>query len=404
MVLGIETSCDETAAAVVAGGHEVRSSVVTSQIDLHRAFGGVVPEIAGRAHLELLPAAVEQALAEAGLEIPGQPPAAVAATAGPGLLGALVVGVSAAKALALAWDVPFVAVNHLEAHLYAAFLDGAGYTGGRAEPSRSNGGSVPGITSGAGQAAGQAAASGQAPGQARASGTSPGAEAPIPSAIPSAIPPTSGDPPGPSLPMIVLLVSGGHTMLIEMTGHGRYELLGQTLDDAAGEAYDKVARLLDLGYPGGPVIDRLATEGDPQAVRFPRPMLADGLDFSFSGLKTAVAVHLRRHPATDRAAQANIAASFQRATVDVLETKTLRAAEARGISSLCLAGGVAANSELRARFEALGTQDYQVFIPTRAMCTDNAAMVAAAGWHQLQRQGPSPLEAAPKATWLIPTT
>ena len=388
-VLGIETSCDETAAAVVAGGRQVRSSVVTSQIDLHRAFGGVVPEIAGRAHLELLPAAVEQALAEAGLQIPDQPPSAVAATAGPGLLGALVVGVSAAKALALAWDVPFVAVNHLEAHLYAAFLDGAGHTGGTDQRNRSNGDSVPGITSGAGQAAGQTATS----------GTSPGAEA----TTPSAIPPTSDDPPGPSLPMVVLLVSGGHTLLIEMTGHGRYELLGQTLDDAAGEAYDKVARLLGLGYPGGPVIDRLATEGDPQAVRFPRPMLADGLDFSFSGLKTAVAVHLRRHPATDRAAQANIAASFQRAVVDVLETKTLRAAEARGISSLCLAGGVAANFELRARFEALGTQDYQVFIPSRQMCTDNAAMVAAAGWHQLQRQGPSPLEAAPKATWLIPT-
>ena len=336
-VLGIETSCDETAAAVVAGGREVYSSVVTSQIDLHRAFGGVVPEIAGRAHLQLLPAAVSQALADAEIDAPSQPPDAVAATAGPGLLGALVVGLSAAKALALAWDVPFVAVNHLEAHLYAAFLNGAGQ-------------SIP------------------------------------------------------SLPMIVLLVSGGHTMLIEMTAHGRYELLGQTLDDAAGEAYDKVARLLGLGYPGGPAIDRLAAEGDPEAVRFPRPMLADGLDFSFSGLKTAVAVHLRRHPATDRAAQADIAASFQRAVVDVLATKTLRAAEDRGISSLCLAGGVAANSELRARFEALGSQDYQVFIPTRAMCTDNAAMVAAAGWHQLQRQGASPLDAAPNATWLIPTT
>ena len=401
-VLGIETSCDETAAAVVAGGHQVRSSVVTSQIDLHRAFGGVVPEIAGRAHLELLPAAVEQALAEAGLEIPDQPPSAVAATAGPGLLGALVVGVSAAKALALAWDVPFVAVNHLEAHLYAAFLDGAGHTGPASERSRSNGGSAPGITSGAGQAAGQAAASGTSPGA--EAGTPSGAEAATPPGAEAATPFTGGNPPGPSLPMIVLLVSGGHTMLIEMAGHGRYELLGQTLDDAAGEAYDKVARLLGLGYPGGPVIDRLATEGDPQAVRFPRPMLADGLDFSFSGLKTAVAVHLRRHPATDRAAQADIAASFQRAVVDVLETKTLRAAEARGISSLCLAGGVAANSELRTRFEALGARDYQVFIPTRAMCTDNAAMVAAAGWHQLQRQGPSPLEAAPKATWLIPAT
>ena len=335
-VLGIETSCDETAAAVVAGGHDVRSSVVTSQIDLHRAFGGVVPEIAGRAHLQLLPAAVEQALADADVDIPD----AVAVTAGPGLLGALVVGVSAAKALALVWDVPFVAVNHLEAHLYAAFLDGAGHTGG---------------------------ANGRAAGE-------------------------------PSLPMIVLLVSGGHTMLIEMTGHGRYELLGQTLDDAAGEAFDKVARLLGLGYPGGPVIDRLAAEGDPEAIRFPRPVLADGLDFSFSGLKTAVAVYLRRHPDADRA---DVAASFQRAVTDVLETKTLRAARSRGVTSLCLAGGVAANSELRRRFEALDTE---VFIPSRAMCTDNAAMVAGAGWHQLQRQGPSPLEAPPTATWTIPTT
>ena len=379
-VLGIETSCDETAAAVVAGGHEVRSSVVTSQIDLHRAFGGVVPEIAGRAHLELLPAAVDQALADAGLEIPDRTPSAVAATAGPGLLGALVVGVSAAKALALAWDVPFVAVNHLEAHLYAAFLDGAGHTGGT--DGRTTASGAPGQTASGPTAQGSTAQGSTAPGS-----TAQGSTAP-----------------GPSLPMIVLLVSGGHTMLVEMTGHGRYELLGQTLDDAGGEAYDKVARLLGLGYPGGPVIDRLATEGDPEAIRFPRPMLADGLDFSFSGLKTAVAVHLRCHPATDRAAQADVAASFQRATVDVLEAKTLRAAEARGISSLCLAGGVAANSELRARFEALGAQDYQVFIPTRAMCTDNAAMVAAAGWHQLQRQGPSPLEAAPKATWLIPQT
>lgn len=338
-VLGIETSCDETAASVVVGGREVRSSVVTSQIDLHRAFGGVVPEIAGRAHLQLLPAAVEQALADAEPATP----AAVAATAGPGLLGALVVGVSAAKALALAWDVPFVAVNHLEAHLYAAFLDGAGHTGGAGAERR---------------------------------------------------------PQGPSLPMIVLLVSGGHTMLIEMTGHGRYELLGQTLDDAAGEAYDKVARLLGLGYPGGPVIDRLATEGDPEAVRFPRPMLADGLDFSFSGLKTAVAVHLRRHPFS----KPDVAASFQRAVTDVLETKTMRAADARGVSSICLAGGVAANSELRRRFEALGAEGMEVFIPSRAMCTDNAAMVAAAGWHQLQRQGPSPLDAAPTSTWSIPVT
>ena len=368
-VLGIETSCDETAAAVVAGGHQVRSSVVTSQIDLHRAFGGVVPEIASRAHLQLLPAAVEQALADAGMDVPD----AVAVTAGPGLLGALVVGVSAAKALALVWDVPFVAVNHLEAHLYAAFLDGAGHTGGMGNAGRPNGGGASDITHGAGQA-GPAAAASSAPAT------------------------STGGPPGPSLPMIVLLVSGGHTMLIEMTGHGRYELLGQTLDDAAGEAYDKVARLLGLGYPGGPAIDRLATEGDPEAIRFPRPMLADGLDFSFSGLKTAVAVYLRRHPDAE---PADVAAAFQRAVTDVLETKALRAAHSRGVTSLCLAGGVAANSELRRRFEAL---DMEVFIPSRVMCTDNAAMVAAAGWHQLQRQGPSPLDASPTATWTIPTT
>ena len=400
-VLGIETSCDETAAAVVAGGHQVRSSVVTSQIDLHRAFGGVVPEIASRAHLQLLPAAVEQALADAGMDVPD----AVAATAGPGLLGALVVGVSAAKALALAWDVPFVAVNHLEAHLYAAFLDGAGHTGGTGHASRPNGGGASDITHGAGQA-GPAATPATAPAVASsvASSVAPATASSAASAVASSVassaaPATAtGDPPGPSLPMIVLLVSGGHTMLIEMTGHGRYELLGQTLDDAAGEAYDKVARLLGLGYPGGPAIDRLATEGDSEAIRFPRPMLADGLDFSFSGLKTAVAVYLRRHPDSE---PANVAAAFQRAVTDVLETKALRAARSRGVTSLCLAGGVAANSELRRRFEAL---DMEVFIPSRVMCTDNAAMVAAAGWHQLQRQGPSPLDASPTATWTIPTT
>ena len=371
-VLGVETSCDETAAAVVHGGRRVRSSVVTSQIDLHRAFGGVVPEIASRAHLQLLPAAVTQALAGAELEAPE----AVAATAGPGLLGALVVGVSAAKALALAWDVPFVAVNHLEAHLYAAFLEGAGHTGG-------SGSAAP--TGGSGGSGVPAAAAG---------GPADPVGVPKDRAAPAA------EVAGPSLPMLVLLVSGGHTLLVEMTGHGRYELLGQTLDDAAGEAYDKVARLLGLGYPGGPAIDRLAAEGDPEAIGFPRPMLADGLDFSFSGLKTAVAVHLRRCP---DAAPADVAASFQRAVTDVLEVKTLRAAEARGVNSLCLAGGVAANSELRSRFEALGEGGMEVFIPSRAMCTDNAAMVAAAGWHQLQRQGPSPLDTAPKATWMIPT-
>jgi N6-L-threonylcarbamoyladenine synthase len=400
-VLGIETSCDETAASVVVGGREVRSSVVTSQIDLHRAFGGVVPEIAGRAHLQLLPAAVSQALADADIETPH----AVAATAGPGLLGALVVGVSAAKALALAWDVPFVAVNHLEAHLYAAFLDGAGHTGGATNGAHTNGGTP---AAAAGAAAGFAAAgtcsaddlAGDIAPAPSAAGFA-GAAADAAAGFAGNDRATHSAHQGPSLPMVVLLVSGGHTMLIEMTGPGRYELLGQTLDDAAGEAFDKVARLLGLGYPGGPAIDRLAAEGDPGAIRFPRPMAAAGLDFSFSGLKTAVAVHLRRHPDAN---PADVAASFQRAVTDVLETKTLRAAADRGVTSLCLAGGVAANSELRSRFEALGTRGMEVFIPSRAMCTDNAAMVAAAGWHQLQRQGPSPLDAAPASNWSIPGT
>ncbi len=324
-VLGIETSCDETAAAVVCDGAQVLSSVVSSQIDLHSAFGGVVPEIASRAHQRLLPSVVARALREAD-GAAGATPDAVAATAGPGLTGALVVGVSAGKALSIAWGVPFVAVNHLEAHLYAAFLENSG--------------------------------------------------------IP--------------LPQVVLLVSGGHTMLVLMSGHGRYKLLGQTLDDAAGEAFDKVARLLGLGYPGGPAIDRLAAEGDPDAIAFPRPMLADGLNFSFSGLKTAVAVYLRRNP---EAPAADVAASFQRAVTDTLEAKALRALRRCGTRNLTLAGGVAANSELRRRFKAL---DARTFLPSRAMCTDNAAMVAAAGWWQLQREGPSSLGVGPDPSWGMP--
>lgn len=335
-VLGIETSCDETAAAVVDDGLRVRSSVVSSQVDLHSPFGGVVPEIASRAHQRLLPYVLDQALSAEGRSSAGTAsdslgrgqriaPDAVAATAGPGLTGALAVGVSAAKALSLAWDVPFVAVNHLEAHLYAAFLEN----------------------------------------------------------------------PDIPLPMVVLLVSGGHTMLVHMTAHGRYELLGQTLDDAVGEAFDKVARLLGLGYPGGPIIDRLAAEGDPDAVAFPRPMLGRGLDFSFSGLKTAVAVYLRGNP---DAPPAHVAASFQRAVSDVLASKATAAMRECGTRNLTLAGGVAANSELRSRFEGL---DARTFLPSRAMCTDNAAMVAAAGWWQLQREGPSPLNIGPDPSWGI---
>ncbi|HEY5154494.1 MAG TPA: tRNA (adenosine(37)-N6)-threonylcarbamoyltransferase complex transferase subunit TsaD [Acidimicrobiales bacterium] len=317
-VLGIETSCDETAAAVVVDAHQVLSSVVSSQVELHARFGGVVPEIASRAHVELLTPVVARALIEAGIS--DDHVDAVGATVGPGLVGALLVGVSAAKALALVWGVPFVAVNHLEAHLYACFLE---------EPDL-------------------------------------------------------------EFPLVVMLVSGGHTLLILMEGHGRYRLLGTTIDDAAGEAFDKVARYLGLGYPGGPAIDQIALDGDAAAIAFPRAILGDSYDFSFSGLKTAVVNYVRKHPDV---ATEDVAASFQEAVVDVLVTKARRAAQAHGAKGLALAGGVAANSLLRTRvLDACMADGLHPFLPSREMCTDNAAMVAAAAWWRLQSDGPSPLD------------
>jgi len=343
LVLAIETSCDETAASVVAGGREVRSSVVSSQVDLHARFGGVVPEIAGRAHLERIVPVVTEALEQAGIDLlggngvdggggEGAPGGirAVAATVGPGLAGALLVGVSFAKSLALCWDVPFVGVNHLEGHLYASLLE---------EPD-----------------------------------------------LP--------------LPATVLLVSGGHTLLVAMEGPGSYEVLGGTVDDAAGEAFDKVARYLGLGYPGGPGIERAAASGDPAAIALPRPMLAEGLDLSFSGLKTAVVQHVTKHP---EVATPDVAASFQQAAVDVLVHKTLRAAERRGARSVCLAGGVAANGPLRAQLgAACRDRGLACFLPSREMCTDNAAMIGAAAWFRLAADGPTPLSAGADAGLRFP--
>jgi len=327
-ILGIETSCDETAAAVVADGSQILSSVVSSQVDLHARYGGVVPEVASRAHVELLTPVVAQALVEAGLDDVHVD--AVGATVGPGLIGALLVGVSAAKALALVWDVPFVAVNHLEAHMYAAFLE---------EPDL-------------------------------------------------------------ELPVVVLLVSGGHTLLVLMEGHGRYRLLGSTLDDAAGEAFDKVARYLGLGYPGGPAIDAEAMEGDPTAIAFPRALMGEGYDFSFSGLKTSVVNHVRRNPDVSTA---DVAASFQQAVVDVLVTKARRAVADHGARGLVLGGGVAANSQLReAVLDACMADGIHPLLPSRSMCTDNAAMVAAAAWWNLRLNGPSPLDTGAQANLRLP--
>jgi len=339
-VLAIETSCDETAAAVVEDGRRVLSSVVSSQARLHAGFGGVVPEVASRAHLELLGPVVEQALLQSSTA-----PAdlsAVAATIGPGLVGSLLVGASAAKAYAWSWGIPFVGVNHMEGHLHAAFVE---------EPSL-------------------------------------------------------------ALPTVVLLVSGGHTMLICMQrptstvggGEGRqaevgrppagaveYRLLGQTIDDAAGEAFDKVARFLGLGYPGGPAIEKAAAGGDAAAIAFPRGLSSGGYDFSFSGLKTSVVRYMKANPS---ARIADVAASFQEAVVDVLSGKARRAAAEVGAKAICIGGGVAANTSLRQRItEVCAADKLTAFIPSRAMCTDNAAMIGAAAWYRLRADGPTPLDA-----------
>jgi N6-L-threonylcarbamoyladenine synthase len=320
-VLAIETSCDETAAAVVEDGYRVLSSVVSSQTEIHADFGGVVPEIASRAHLDLIAPVVGEALSRAATA-PAEL-SAVAATIGPGLIGSLLVGVSAAKAYAWSWGLPFVGVNHMEGHLHAAFLEDAAL----------------------------------------------------------------------SLPMVVLLVSGGHTMLICMQDRtsGEYVLLGQTIDDAAGEAFDKVARFLGLGYPGGPAIERLARQGKPDAIAFPRGLAGKGYDFSFSGLKTSVLRYVRANPG---AGLADVAASFQEAVVDVLATKTRQAAAEMGAKAICIGGGVAANTALRERVKLVCQQDGRAsFIPSRAMCTDNAAMIGATAWYRLRTDGPTPLDA-----------
>jgi N6-L-threonylcarbamoyladenine synthase len=315
MVLGIESSCDETAAAVVEDGRHVRSSVVASQIAVHRPYGGVVPELASRKHMEAIVPVVREALAACGKgleDIDG-----LAATQGPGLIGALLVGFSFAKALAFGRGVPFIGINHLEGHLNSVFLQ----------------------------------------------------------------------PDPPPFPFAALLVSGGHTSVYHVLSHTCYRLMGQTRDDAVGEAYDKVAKMLGLGYPGGPIIDRLAAKGRAGEIPFTRPYLDKGsYDFSFSGIKTAVGRLLAQHGRIDSQVQADIAAGFQAAVIEVLTYKVIHAAEELGTGHLAIVGGVAANAGLREmvchQAEAKGLK---VHIPEPALCGDNAAMIAAVGYHYFAR-------------------
>jgi N6-L-threonylcarbamoyladenine synthase len=315
-VLAIETSCDETACAVVEDGRRALADVIATQIEIHRRWGGVVPELASRNHVVQVMPVVDEALSRAGVR-----PAdldAVAVTSGPGLVGALLVGVQAAKALALAWGKPLVRVNHLEGHLVAAFL------------------------------------SEQAP----------------------------------AFPYLGLVVSGGHTSLYAARGFGDYRLLGQTRDDAAGEAFDKGAKLLGLPYPGGIAIDRLAKEGDRAAIRFPKAIVKGAdLDFSFSGLKTALLHHVKKHGVPEGKGLADLCASYQEAIVRALVEKAFRAARRLQFERLVLSGGVAANSRLRAAVQekAAEYEGMQVFLPAPRLCTDNAAMIAVAGTHALLR-------------------
>ncbi|MBU0985882.1 MAG: tRNA (adenosine(37)-N6)-threonylcarbamoyltransferase complex transferase subunit TsaD [Proteobacteria bacterium] len=313
IILGIETSCDETAAAVVVDGTKILSSVVSSQVDIHQPYGGVVPELASRKHIEAIVPVVSEALNASGVGLKELD--AVAATRGPGLVGALLVGFCFAKAFAYALDLPCIGINHLEGHINSIFLE----------------------------------------------------------------------PDSPSFPFVALLVSGGHTSIYHVTAHTTIELLGQTLDDAAGEAYDKVAKMLGLGYPGGVAIDRLAKAGDPHKIVFPRPFLdKSDYDFSFSGLKTAVQRYIQTHKKDYDRQIPDIVAGFQEAVVDVLSYKVIHAAQTKGCNQVALVGGVAANSRLRAKVrQEAAIKGMTVHIPSVKLCGDNAAMIAGMGYHYL---------------------
>jgi N6-L-threonylcarbamoyladenine synthase len=331
-ILAVETSCDETACAIIENGRALLSSVVASQMEIHARYGGVYPEVASRQHVLSVTPVVEQALAQAHLTLNDID--ALAVTQGPGLAGSLVVGVNMAKGLALGTGLPLVGVNHLEGHLYSAWVYEAGDI----------------------------------------------------------------VPPAPQFPLMALLVSGGHTELNLMTDHLTYKRLGSTLDDAAGEAFDKVARLLELGYPGGPSIQKAAEEGDPNRFKFPRAWLEGTWDFSFSGLKTSVMYEVRElKKKSNSLPVSDLAASFQKAVVDVLFKKTMNAAREFGAKEILVAGGVSANRALRQIFRA--QTEFPVHIPPLSLCTDNAAMVASAGYHRYALGHISQLDIDVLPTW-----
>jgi N6-L-threonylcarbamoyladenine synthase len=326
LILGIDTSCDDTSAAVVEDGIKIVSNVVSSQSDIHSKYGGIVPELASRRHIEMILPVVDEALKRAGISLCDI--SAVAVCHGPGLIGSLLVGCSFAKAACYAGRVPLVAVNHLEGHILASFLET----------------------------------------------------------------------PAPEFPFLSLVISGGHTSLYIAEDHSTFKELGRTRDDAAGEAYDKVSKLLGLGYPGGPVIDSLAQKGDPRAIDFPRAYLPETFDFSFSGMKTAVLNFMKANPSPSDELINDIAASFQAAVLDVLVRKTEWAVKKKWIRRVSLSGGVAANSGLRKRMREMGEEkEVEIFIPPAGLCTDNAAMIAAAGYHHFIAGDLAGLDLNPRA-------